>query len=44
MTDTTARLDRWLRDAKARVGSATLAPSAEEVGRVEAVADGIAMV
>jgi F-type H+/Na+-transporting ATPase subunit alpha len=44
VTDITASLDRWLRDAKARVGSAALAPSTEQVGRVEAVADGIAMV
>ena len=44
MTDTTSNLDRWLRDAKARVGVAALAPSAEQVGRVEAAADGIARV
>ena len=42
--DTIVNLDRWLRDAKMRVGSTALAPSAEQFGRVEAVADGIALV
>jgi len=37
-------LDSWLRDAKERVRATTLAPVAEQVGRVEAVADGIALV
>ena len=44
MTDTQAELDRWLRDAKERVNATTLGPAAEQVGRVEAVADGIALV
>ena len=43
MTDI-ANLDSWLLKAKARVGAATLAPATEQVGRVEAVADGIALV
>jgi F-type H+-transporting ATPase subunit alpha len=38
------RLDDWLRDARKRVETATLSPSAEEIGRVERVADGIALV
>ena len=39
-----ASLDAWLKDAKARVDKTKLAPTAEEVGRVETVADGIALV
>lgn len=39
-----APLDRWLLEAKARVSAAALAPTTEQVGRVEAVADGIALV
>jgi len=39
-----APLDRWLREARARVDAATLAPTAEQVGCVESVADGIALV
>jgi len=37
-------LERWLREASARVDAAPLAPSAEQVGCVESVADGIALV
>jgi F-type H+/Na+-transporting ATPase subunit alpha len=44
VTNTPAHLDGWLRDAKERVRATTLAPVAEQVGRVEAVADGIARV
>ena len=44
MSDTRTNLDAWLKDAKRRVSAATLAPHADEVGRVEAVADGIAVV
>lgn len=44
MTSTPADLDSWLRDAKARVRATTLAPVAEPVGRVEAIADGVALV
>ena len=43
MTDT-APLDRWLREARARVDATTLAPTTEQVGCVESVADGIALV
>ncbi len=43
MTDVTA-LDHWLREARARVDAATLAPTTEQVGCVESVADGIALV
>ena len=35
-------LDLWLRDARKRVSATTFAPSTEQVGRVKAVADGIA--
>ena len=44
MTNTLADLDVWLGDARKRVEATTLAPIAEQVGRVEAVADGIALV
>jgi F-type H+-transporting ATPase subunit alpha len=37
-------LGEWLADARKRVESATLAPTAEQLGRVERVADGIALV
>jgi F-type H+/Na+-transporting ATPase subunit alpha len=37
-------LDVWLKDARQRVGATPLAPRAEEVGRVETIADGIAIV
>jgi F-type H+/Na+-transporting ATPase subunit alpha len=37
-------LGNWLSDAKKRVETTTLTPSTEQVGRVERVADGIAMV
>jgi F-type H+-transporting ATPase subunit alpha len=40
--NTAPTLDSWLKDAKKRVQAATLAPSAEQVGRVEAIADCIA--
>jgi F-type H+-transporting ATPase subunit alpha len=44
MTNARGDLDQWLNDAKRRVGMVKLAPTADEVGRVEAVADGIALV
>jgi F-type H+-transporting ATPase subunit alpha len=44
VTDTTANLDRWLTEALARVAATTLAPTTEQVGRVESIADGIALV
>lgn len=39
-----AHLDRWLEDARRRVRAVTLMPTVEEVGCVESVADGIAMI
>ena len=44
MTNTHPDLDSWLSGAKERVRATPLAPVAEQVGRVEAVADGIALV
>ncbi len=44
MSDSQASLDTWLKDARKRVGAARLAPRADEVGRVETIADGIAVV
>jgi F-type H+/Na+-transporting ATPase subunit alpha len=41
---TSAKLDDWLKEAKQRVRETTLAPVTEEVGRIESVADGIALV
>jgi F-type H+-transporting ATPase subunit alpha len=43
-TSATSSLDRWLKNAKERVDGVTLAPSAEQMGRVERIADGIAIV
>src|SRR5579859_5562149 len=42
MTDVVANLDRWLEQAKTKVAKAVIGPSAEQVGRVESAADGIA--
>jgi F-type H+-transporting ATPase subunit alpha len=39
-----ANLDAWLTDARKRLSGTRLAPTTDEVGRVEAVADGIAIV
>jgi len=44
LADSQADLERWLADAKQRVSAAPLAPAAEQVGCVEAIADGIALV
>jgi len=44
VTNTSAALDHWLTAARERVRAASLAPVAEQVGRVEAIADGIALV
>lgn len=44
MTNTPASLDAWLNRARERVTATALAPAAEQVGRVESVADGIALV
>jgi F-type H+/Na+-transporting ATPase subunit alpha len=43
VTSTPARLEAWLTGAKERVRSKTLAPVTEVLGRVESVADGIAL-
>lgn len=44
MPNSAAGLDTWLKHAKERVKAAVLAPVAEQVGRVESIADGIAVV
>ena len=44
MTDAINNLDEWLRGARERVRETPLAPVAEQVGRVEMIADGIALV
>lgn len=44
MTNGPASLDDWLERARARVRATTLAPIAEQVGRVESIADCIALV
>lgn len=44
MTETVAGLDTWLSDAKDRVRAITLSASAEQIGRIESAADGIALV
>ncbi len=44
MTGGRANLDIWLADAKRRVKTVSLKPVAEQVGRVEAIADGIALI
>jgi F-type H+-transporting ATPase subunit alpha len=42
--NSSAALDSWLKLAKERVKAATLEPVAEQVGRVESIADGIALI
>ena len=44
MTDRLTNLDAWLSGARRRVGATPLAPVSEQVGRVERIADGIALV
>ncbi|HEY7665890.1 MAG TPA: F0F1 ATP synthase subunit alpha [Xanthobacteraceae bacterium] len=44
MANSLADLDGWLKLARQRVKATTLAPVAEQTGRVESVADGIALV
>src|SRR6185312_5766290 len=39
-----ARADAWLEGARAKIGSAALGPRVEQIGRVEEVGDGIALV
>ncbi len=43
-TDADTRADGWLEAARAKLGGAALGPQAEQIGRVEEVGDGIAMV
>jgi F-type H+/Na+-transporting ATPase subunit alpha len=43
-TDASIRADVWLDRARAKLGAAALGPQAEEIGRVEEVGDGIALV
>src|ERR1700693_4585230 len=43
-TDPDTRADAWLEPARAKLGAAALGPLAEEIGRVEEVGDGIALV
>jgi F-type H+-transporting ATPase subunit alpha len=42
--DSSTRPDAWLGRARAKLGAATLGPQAEQIGRVEEVGDGIALV
>ncbi|HKM64160.1 MAG TPA: F0F1 ATP synthase subunit alpha [Acidisphaera sp.] len=44
MADDGDRADAWLAEARAAVGAARLGPQAEQIGRVDEVADGIALV
>jgi len=43
-TDASTRADTWLEHARTKLGAAALGPQAEQVGRVEEVGDGIALV
>ncbi len=43
-TNLPANVERWLRDAAAKVRTTELAPRAEHFGRVESIGDGIALV
>src|ERR1700731_1448196 len=43
-TDSETRADAWLVQARTKLGGAALGPQAEQVGRVEEVGDGIALV
>jgi F-type H+/Na+-transporting ATPase subunit alpha len=44
ITDTSIRADAWLEGARRTLGSAALGPLAEQIGRVEEVGDGVALV
>ena len=44
MTNSAEFLEVWLARAKSRLAAATLAPKAEEIGRLELVGDGVAFV
>jgi F-type H+-transporting ATPase subunit alpha len=43
-SDPEFRADVWLEHARAKLGLAALGPQAEQIGRVEEVGDGIALV
>jgi len=43
-TDLNARADGWLELARAKLAGATLGPRAEQIGRVEEIGDGIALI
>ena len=43
-TDHNTRADAWLERARAKLGAAALGPQTEQIGRVEEVGDGIALV
>jgi F-type H+-transporting ATPase subunit alpha len=44
VSETRTNLDAWLKEARQRVSAARLTPRVQEVGRVETIADGIAVV
>ena len=44
MTGADVQADAWLEGARTRLGAAALGPKAEQIGRVEEVGDGIALV
>ena len=43
-TDLNTRADDWLEHARTKLAGAVLGPRAEQIGRVEEVGDGIALV
>ena len=43
-SDASTQAERWLEQARTKLGAAALGPQAEQVGRVEEVGDGIALV
>jgi F-type H+/Na+-transporting ATPase subunit alpha len=43
-TDASAPADSWLDGARSRLGAAALGPQSEQIGRVEEVGDGVALV
>src|SRR6202046_1334082 len=42
--NTSSRVGSWLEDARAKLGATALGPNADQIGRVEEVGDGIALV
>ncbi|MGA2793650.1 MAG: F0F1 ATP synthase subunit alpha, partial [Roseiarcus sp.] len=43
-THASGRADAWLEQARAKLADAALGPRAEQIGRVEEVGDGVALV